>query len=98
MVKRLTMLLAGLFLMTGVALAQSTVSGTVIDENGDPIVGAAVRVNGTKTGTVTGVSALAGYCTAKNGHRLCFSIINQGIRNSREGRNFQDQVCAILCR
>ena len=51
-----------------------------------------------KTGTVTGVSALAGYCTAKNGHRLCFSIINQGIRNSREGRNFQDQVCAILCR
>ena len=49
MVKRLTMLLAGLFLMTGVALAQSTVSGTVVDENGDPIVGAAVRVDGTKT-------------------------------------------------
>ena len=33
-----------------------------------------------KTGTVTGVSTLAGYCTAKNGHRLCFSIMNQGIR------------------
>lgn len=55
MVKRLTMLLAGLFLMTGVALAQSTVSGTVIDENGDPIVGAAVRVDGTKTGAVTDI-------------------------------------------
>lgn len=53
MLKRLTMLLAGLFLMTGVALAQSTVSGTVIDENGDPVIGAAVRVQGTKTGTVT---------------------------------------------
>lgn len=55
MVKRLSMLLAGLFLMTGVALAQSTVSGTVIDENGDPIVGAAVRVDGTKTGAVTDI-------------------------------------------
>jgi len=51
-----------------------------------------------KTGTVMGVSSLAGYCTAKNGHRLCFAIINQGIRSSREGRNFQDKVCTILCR
>lgn len=53
MVKRLTMLLAGLFITIGVALAQSQVSGTVTDENGDPIVGAAVRVVDTKTGTVT---------------------------------------------
>jgi len=50
-----------------------------------------------KTGTVTGVSALAGYCTAPNGHRLAFSIINQGIRRSSEGRNFQDRVCVALC-
>ena len=47
------MLLAGLFITIGVALAQSQVSGTVTDENGDPIVGAAVRVVDTKTGTVT---------------------------------------------
>ena len=53
MLKRLTMLSAGLFLMTGVALAQSSVTGTVVDENGEPVVGAAVRVEGTKTGTVT---------------------------------------------
>lgn len=51
-----------------------------------------------KTGTVTGVSALAGYCTAANGHRLCFSIINMGIRYSSSGRNFQDKVCQALCR
>ncbi len=51
-----------------------------------------------KTGTVTGVSALAGYCTAANGHRLCFSIINMGIRHSSSGRNFQDKVCQALCR
>ena len=50
-----------------------------------------------KTGTVTGVSALAGYCTAANGHQLCFSIINQGIMKSDTGRNFQNKVCNALC-
>lgn len=51
-----------------------------------------------KTGTVEGVSALAGYCTAANGHVLCFSIINQGIIYSSTGRNFQNRVCDALCR
>lgn len=51
-----------------------------------------------KTGTVTGVSALAGYCTAANGHRLCFSIINMGIRHASSGRNFQDKICQALCK
>lgn len=55
MLKRLTMLLAGLFMTVGVALAQSQVSGTIVDENGDPVVGAAVRVAGTNTGTVTDI-------------------------------------------
>lgn len=50
-----------------------------------------------KTGTVTGVSSLTGYCTAANGHELCFSIINQGIMSSTTGRNFQDRVCKVLC-
>lgn len=51
-----------------------------------------------KTGTVQGVSSLAGYCTAANGHLLCFSIINMGIRHSSSGRNFQDRVCNALCK
>ncbi len=50
-----------------------------------------------KTGTVTGVSALAGYCTAANGHYLCFSIINMGIRKAATGRSFQDRVCEAMC-
>lgn len=51
-----------------------------------------------KTGTVTGISSLAGYCTAANGHVLCFSIINSGIRYKSSGRNFQDKVCQALCK
>lgn len=50
-----------------------------------------------KTGTLEGVSALAGYCTAANGHRLCFSIINQGVMHTSNARRFQNRVCNALC-
>ncbi len=50
-----------------------------------------------KTGTLEGVSSLCGYLTASNGHRLCFSIINQGVMHAKNGRKFQDKVCSILC-
>lgn len=41
-------------LLTGVLVAQTTVSGTITDaDNGDPLIGASVLVTGTSTGTVT---------------------------------------------
>ena len=56
MVKRLTMLLASLFLVLGVALAQTQVSGYVTSsEDGEPVIGASIKVVGTSTGTVTDV-------------------------------------------
>ena len=51
-----------------------------------------------KTGTVRGISSLAGYLTTKNGHTLIFAIINQGVSSSSIGRDFQDNVCQILCK
>lgn len=50
-----------------------------------------------KTGTLTGIYSLAGYCTASNGHALCFAIINQGVMNGQQARTFQDKVCHIMC-
>jgi D-alanyl-D-alanine carboxypeptidase/D-alanyl-D-alanine-endopeptidase (penicillin-binding protein 4) len=50
-----------------------------------------------KTGTLTGVISLAGYLTAANGHRLCFSIMNQGTLKASDARDFQDKICTILC-
>ena len=50
-----------------------------------------------KTGTLDGISSLAGYLTARNGHVLSFCIINQGISPARYGRDFQDEVCSVLC-
>ena len=56
MEKRLFMFLAGLFLSIGIAVAQTQVTGTVVSgEDGEPIVGASVKVSGTKTGTITDV-------------------------------------------
>ena len=51
-----------------------------------------------KTGTVTGISSLAGYVTAANGHTLAFAIINQSINSSGAGRAFQDRICQELSR
>ena len=50
-----------------------------------------------KTGTLTGISSLAGYCTAPNGHELAFAIINQGILDKTTGKAFQGRVCQVLC-
>lgn len=49
-----------------------------------------------KTGSVTGISSLAGYVRASNGHMLAFVIINQNVLKSREARLFQDKICEIL--
>lgn len=86
MLKRLTMLSAGLFLMTGVALAQSTVSGTVVDNNGDPVVGAAVRVDGTKTGTVTDVNGHFSIAAPANS-KLTVSYLGMKDQTVKAGQN-----------
>ena len=57
MEKRLTMFLVSLLLCVGSALAQTKVSGTVLSqEDGQPIIGAAVKVVGTSTGLLTDVN------------------------------------------
>lgn len=53
--KKFLMALLCVLLSATTALAQSNVTGTVVDETGEPIIGASVMVKGTKTGTVTDV-------------------------------------------
>ena len=55
MMKRLSMTLASLFLFIGIALAQTTVKGTVVTyEDNEPIIGASIQVVGaTNIGTIT---------------------------------------------
>ena len=57
MEKRLTMFFVSLFLCVGSVLAQTKVTGTVYSqEDGQPIIGAAVKVDGTSTGMLTDVN------------------------------------------
>ena len=57
MKKRLTLFLASMLLFMGEALAQTQVNGTVVSqEDGQPIIGAAVRIVGNKVGMLTDVN------------------------------------------
>jgi TonB-linked SusC/RagA family outer membrane protein len=41
------------FILSVPALAQTTYTGTVVDENNEPVIGASIKVVGTTTGTIT---------------------------------------------
>ena len=49
-----------------------------------------------KTGSYTAINTLAGYLTAKNGHKIAFSIMNQNILSAAQARAFQDKVCELM--
>ncbi len=51
-----------------------------------------------KTGTLTGVSCISGYLSTKNRHKLAFSIMMQNfVVSSSKAKEFQDEICRILC-
>ncbi len=56
MERKLTMLLLCLFFSVGAVFAQNKVTGTVVSQDeGEPIIGATVMVQGSKTGTTTDI-------------------------------------------
>jgi D-alanyl-D-alanine carboxypeptidase/D-alanyl-D-alanine-endopeptidase (penicillin-binding protein 4) len=56
--------------------------------------GAADRCQG-KTGTLTGVSNLVGYCQSSDGHLLAFAIFTDGI-STESAHTFQDHMAITL--
>ncbi|MEL6804928.1 MAG: carboxypeptidase-like regulatory domain-containing protein, partial [Bacteroidota bacterium] len=73
-IRRISVLIMLCLGMTGVALAQSTVSGTVTDaESGDPLIGASILVLGTSTGTVTDFDGNYTLNVPANAEALVFS-------------------------
>lgn len=49
-----------------------------------------------KTGSMGGVNSMSGYVTAKNGNKLAFSILINGIYKSKYARDLQDYVAVLL--
>lgn len=73
---RLRLLFASLVLMTsGRLMAQTPVGGQVIDENGEPIVGAQIQIEGTTTGTVTDIDGKFSLPGAKPGDMLVINFL-----------------------
>jgi serine-type D-Ala-D-Ala carboxypeptidase/endopeptidase (penicillin-binding protein 4) len=51
-----------------------------------------------KTGTLTGVSTLAGYVKTNSGDTFIFTILLNNLLDDREGRKVEDQIVTILSR
>lgn len=56
MKRKRTMFLVLFFIGIGIATAQTQVRGTVVDEAGEPIIGASILVKGTSQGTTTDIN------------------------------------------
>lgn len=49
-----------------------------------------------KTGTLTGASALSGYCTTRSGREIAFSILMNSVGSSSTARRHQDSIAARI--
>jgi D-alanyl-D-alanine carboxypeptidase/D-alanyl-D-alanine-endopeptidase (penicillin-binding protein 4) len=52
----------------------------------------------TKTGTLSGVSALSGYCFNRDGRVMAFSILMNGVANLAQAHLQQDRMAALIAR
>lgn len=89
MEKRFTLFLVGLFLSAGMAFAQTKISGTVVSqEDGEPIIGASVLVQGSKVGAVTDVD---GHFTldVPTGKKLVISYIGMQTQTINASANMK---------
>ena len=87
MKKRLTMFLACLLLSVGAALAQTQVTGKVTSaEDGEPIIGASVKVVGTSTGVMTDAEGHFSLNVPSNA-QLEISYIGMQTQTVRAARN-----------
>ena len=83
------MFLACLFLSFGMAMAQAQVSGVVTSaEDGQPVIGASIKVVGTNTGTVTDVDG-AFSLPVQEGAKLQVSYIGLLSKTVKAGKNLK---------
>ena len=98
------MLLCAMLVSLTAALAQTKVSGTVIQaEDGEPVIGATVKVKGTNQGTLTDVDGRF-QINVKTGTTLVFSMIGMepveakaknGMRVSMSGTTQMNEVMVV---
>lgn len=73
--KKLSLVLALVCFALGLSLAQRTVTGTVTDDKGEPLVGSSVVVKGTTNGTVSDVDGNFSLKVPNNASTLVISMV-----------------------
>jgi TonB-linked SusC/RagA family outer membrane protein len=71
--KKLYLTLSMLFVLVGMAMAQRTVVGTILGDDGEALIGASVRVKGANAGTVTDVNGKFSVAVPKGSETLVVS-------------------------
>lgn len=88
--KRLSLVLACLFLSIGMAIAQTTVSGTVTSsEDGQPVIGASVMIQGTKTGAATDLDGHFSISSSQSNPTLVISYIGMKTKTVKGGKDMK---------
>ncbi len=89
------LLLALLGMVTAISLsAQTTITGIVTDETGEPLIGAGVVVEGTTTGTITGIDGDYMLTVPADAVNLVFSFI--GLADQTVAINGQTEINVTL--
>ena len=92
MKKRLMMALACLLLSLGTVLAQNQIKGSVISsEDGQPVVGATIKVVGTNNGTVTDANGQFSL-SARNGATLEVSYVGMATKRVNAASNMKIEL------
>ena len=89
MKRRLTMILTFMLLSVGVAMAQTKVSGTVVEaENDEPIIGAVIKLRGQKSAlAVTDIDGNFSFTTSQKNPSLEVSSIGFVTQTIKAGQN-----------
>ena len=93
MKKKLSALLAMLFLFSGMALAQTKITGTVVSqEDGEPIIGASVKLKGSNSGAITDVDGKFTLTTSQSNPVIVVSYIGMMSKTLKGGQNMHIEL------
>lgn len=85
----------GLLFVSIVTMAQTKVTGSVTDDQGDPVIGASIKVVGTNTGTITNTDGEFSLTVPNQNSKLEISYIGMASQTLRAQSNMRIQLRSL---